>query len=181
MEKKLTDEEWFEEYAKACKALEDCYFEQLAFGGTSDAQTEKEIEFDRRLIAYVHRLQEDYSKLKERYIKVLDLNENVIEEQKNEIERLKGFIDFKTANVMCEKCKEQVVKDTAEKVFNEVMSCIGSLQMFWIVDGKARTLVDAEKLFEESCKIAKKHGICLDEEETKDEAKTVQWSKYEVE
>ena len=106
---------------------------------------------------------------------------DLIQRQKAEIERLKNFIDFKMSNVMCDKCKEKVVKETAEKVFNEVMSCIGSLQMFWIVDGKARTLVDAEKLFEESCKIAKKHGICLDEEETKDKAKTVQWSKYEVE
>lgn len=65
MEKKLTDEEWFEQYAKACKALEDGYCEQLAYGGTSDAQTEKEIEFDRRLIAYVRRLQDENAGLKE--------------------------------------------------------------------------------------------------------------------
>lgn len=38
-----------------------------------------------------------------------------------------------------------------------------------------------KKFIAESCKIAKKHGICLDEEETKDKAKTMQWSKYEVE
>ena len=37
-----------------------------------------------------------------------------LEEEKRQ---LKGYIDFKTANVMCDKCKEQAVKDTAKEIY----------------------------------------------------------------
>lgn len=69
-EQKMTDEQWFEGYVKAAKKYED-YAEQLGWGGKADANVEKSIEFDRRLIAYVrslkaeiHRLQEENGYLK---------------------------------------------------------------------------------------------------------------------
>lgn len=34
-----------------------------------------------------------------------------LEKLKAENERLKAFIDFKTANIMCDNCKQQIVKD----------------------------------------------------------------------
>ena len=50
-----------------------------------------------------------------------------IKEQKAEIERLKGFIDFKTANIMCDKCKEQAVKDTARAIAKELLCTVLNL------------------------------------------------------
>ena len=43
---------------------------------------------------------------------------DLLKRQKVEIERLKNFIDFKAANVMCDKCKEKTVKDTAKEIAN---------------------------------------------------------------
>lgn len=63
-EKKLTDEEWFKEYTKNAHSLEEAYSEQLGWGGTTDENVEREIEFDRRLVAYVHRLQAENEELK---------------------------------------------------------------------------------------------------------------------
>ena len=34
--------------------------------------------------------------------------------------QLKSYIDFKTANIMCDKCKEQAVKDTAKEIYDKV-------------------------------------------------------------
>lgn len=77
------------------------------------------------MIEYVHRLQGE-KKLAERasetYKTIMDGQNKMLDEQKAEIERLKNFIDFKTANVMCDKCKQQAVKDTAKDLlieFNE--------------------------------------------------------------
>lgn len=150
------------------------------------AEQEAEIE---RLTAAINQRREMMSRMDCNYATELQKNAELqkqVDELKAENAILNKQVDRKDKAIVREmnigyENERQAVKDTAEKVFNEVMSCIGSLQMFWIVDGKARTLVDAEKLFEESCKIAKNHGICLDEEETKDKAKTMQWSKYEVE
>ena len=43
-----------------------------------------------------------------------------LKELKAENERLKSFIDFKTANVMCEKCKEQIIKAETERLTAEI-------------------------------------------------------------
>lgn len=111
-----------EEIVKAlCKQKQFLLEEQERTGNTPDSQLvyiTGEAVFE--ILDIIHRLQDDYSKLKERYVKVLDLNEKVIYEQKAEIERLKSFIDFKTANVMCDKCKQQAVKETAEKLRDKV-------------------------------------------------------------
>lgn len=37
-----------------------------------------------------------------------------------QVQRLRNFIDFRTANVMCDKCKEQAVKDTAKEILQEL-------------------------------------------------------------
>lgn len=44
-----------------------------------------------------------------------------LEEEKRQ---LKGFIDFKTANVMCEKCKEQAVKDTSKEMSDDELKVV---------------------------------------------------------
>ena len=88
-EKKLTDEEWFEAYSKKCKDYEDCYCEQLGCGGTADVDVEKEIEFDRRLISYVHRLQDENKRLSKKAV-ALEVETN---NQKAEIERLTGVVN----------------------------------------------------------------------------------------
>lgn len=125
MEKKLTNEE-------IVKAFEDekefLLKEEKRTGNAPDTQLVYiRGEAVLKILDLIHRLQEDYSKLKERYVKVLDLNEKVIAEQKAEIERLKTFIDFKTANVVCEKCKQQAVKDTAKEICEMIdRTCISS-------------------------------------------------------
>ena len=43
-----------------------------------------------------------------------------LKELKAENERLKSFIDFKTANVMCEKCTEQIIKAETERLTAEI-------------------------------------------------------------
>lgn len=83
-------------------------------------------QLEKQLSAEIERLTEENADLKERYIKILDLNEKVIAEQKSEIERLKNFIDFKTANVMCDKCKEQAVKDMAKEIYLRVKNKSGA-------------------------------------------------------
>lgn len=88
-EKKLTDEEWFEAYSKKCKDYEDGYCEQLGCGGTADVDVEKEIEFDRRLISYVHRLQDENKRLSKKAV-ALEVETN---NQKAEIERLTGVVN----------------------------------------------------------------------------------------
>lgn len=71
----------------------------------------------------IHRLQDENKELK--YAREVASKESkqfveyatkINAEQKAEIERLKTFIDFQTANVMCEKCKERTVKDTAKEI-----------------------------------------------------------------
>jgi hypothetical protein len=96
-------------------------------------------------------LQNDYSNLKERYVKVLDLNEKVIAEQKAEIERLKTFIDFKTANVMCDKCKQQTEKYTAKRILDE-------LDLFF-KGTTFRNGYEFKKIDEKLKEIAKRNGV----------------------
>jgi hypothetical protein len=45
---------------------------------------------------------------------------DLIHRQKAEIERLKRYIDFKTANIMCAKCREKTIKDTAKGIFETI-------------------------------------------------------------
>ena len=42
-----------------------------------------------------------------------------LKELKAENERLKSFIDFKTANIMCDNCKQQIVKAETERLTEE--------------------------------------------------------------
>ena len=52
--------------------------------------------------------------------------------------RLKGYIDFKTANVMCDKCKEKAVKDTAREIWcdciDKIMRGCGDDKEFWVIE-----------------------------------------------
>ena len=43
-----------------------------------------------------------------------------IEELQKKTNKLKTYIEFKTANVMCDKCKEQAVKDTAKEILSDL-------------------------------------------------------------
>ena len=65
-------------------------------------------------------LKEEIKGLKERGEKIINELHKTIDKQKAEIEQLKTFIDFKTANVMCEKCKEQIVKAETERLTAEI-------------------------------------------------------------
>lgn len=42
-------------------------------------------------------------------------------ELQKQVDKLKTFIDFRTANVMCDKCKQQTVKDTAKEITSKVV------------------------------------------------------------
>jgi hypothetical protein len=78
-----------------------------------------------KILDLIHRLQEENGnqvRMRCDMQRKFDDLQKLCIEQKAEIERLKNFIDFKTANVMCDKCKQQGVKGTAKDLlieFNE--------------------------------------------------------------
>jgi hypothetical protein len=44
----------------------------------------------------------------------------------SENKRLQGYIDFKTANVMCDKCKEETVKCVTKKILDDLCDFVNS-------------------------------------------------------
>ena len=155
-EKKLTDEEWFEQYAKNARSVEETYCEQLGCGGTADDAVEREIEFDRHLIAYVKRLQQrvsileadndDYNmKLAENELVSIDLhNEQVghLEEENAELKKqvrefdkelnlAKSVLSYDDEMPLA-KWEQTIRKETAEKfaerLKDEVLNFCGTVE-----------------------------------------------------
>ena len=73
------------------------------------------------LIEHIRILEHNWSCAEESYNNAVKNSDKIFAEQKAEIERLKTFIDFKTANVMCDKCKQQAVKDTAKEICDLIL------------------------------------------------------------
>ena len=67
-------------------------------------------------------------------------------------------------------CVKLASKETAEKLYDKVMSFIGSNQKFWIVDEEHITIIQVDKLFDFVMETAKQFGVEIkeygDEKET---------------
>ena len=134
--KKLTDEQ-------IVKALEccinECDCENCPYGNNDDCMANVE-----HILDFIHRLQAENEQLTEVLDKeyalrlkhqlayesadaVLETQRHLIDlikkdkaELEKQVDKLKTFIDFKTANVMCDKCKQQTVKDTVKEIFEAI-------------------------------------------------------------
>ena len=115
----MTDEE-------IVKALECLIKDGVYYGGVVHLEDvldliQRQKDIIQKQCDFVERLEADYGKLVEKNAELNEERENmereifVLEEDNR---RLKGYIDFKTANVMCDKCKEQAVKDTAREIYD---------------------------------------------------------------
>jgi hypothetical protein len=58
---------------------------------------------------------------------------------------------------------EKGSKETAEKMYDKIMSFIGSNQKFWIVDDEHITIIDVDKLFDFVMETAKQFGVEVEE------------------
>lgn len=60
----------------------------------------------------------------------------------------------------CRNCDTtQAVKDTAEKIINELWAFLGSRQMFVVIDEETKTLIELGELWAKVNEIAKKNGV----------------------
>jgi hypothetical protein len=128
MEKKLTDEE-------IVKALESCKKDDCdncpnTFGNCYANLAGYALDL-------IHRLQEENGnqvRMRCDMQRKFDDLQKLCIEQKAEIEWLKNFIDFKTANVMCDKCKEQAVKDAAKDSLEEFVCAMVNMEYVGVND-----------------------------------------------
>ena len=173
-EKKLTDEEIVKalECLAGHKACDLCKYDDLAM---QDGERTCVNIVAEEAIDLIHRLQTEIKRLKENNANQVRMRcdmqrkfddlQNLCIEQKEEIERLKSFIDFRTANVMCDKCKEQTVKDTQKEIlqgiykwlnqaisFSYDVSVKGSLHY----GGKNKAFHEVKELVEQ---VAKSKGV----------------------
>lgn len=73
-----------------------------------------------------------------------------IDELKAKNERLKSFIDFKTANIRCDNCKQQVIKDTAEKFAEMAKELLDKQEKGW--SANMIWIITAKNCIDETCK-----------------------------
>ena len=82
------------------------------------------------------------------------------DELQKQVDKLKTFIDFRTANVMCDKCKQQAVKDTAKEILNDIIT---GFVFGWDADNEdyANGYSQALTAYDEKikCYIKEKYGV----------------------
>ena len=87
--------------------------------------------------------------------------ENAVVLTKEEYDKLQSLKDdyVKGYEAGVDEGWDNAHKETAEKLINELLTFLGSRQMFSIIDGEHKTLIELNPLWKKVVELAKKNGV----------------------